>query len=223
MATDPNKKVFYVYQHLKADTGEIFYVGKGMGRRAFDKYHRSKYWKAIEAKYGVKVEFVKENISEAESLQLEIETIASYKKNGINLINMTEGGDGTTGYTHTDEHRMKMSVKQSGSNNPRFGKVGTRKGATASAETIERLRQSHLGKKLSEEERKKIRESTKLARQGIKTLGMTGRKHSEETLQKMREKAKGRTLSAEVKEKISQTKKLANAKKREMLNTPQKN
>lgn len=215
MATDPNKKVFYVYQHLKADSGEIFYVGKGMGKRAYDNYHRSKYWKGIVAKYGVRVEFIKENLTEAESLQLEIQTIANYRVNGFNLINMTDGGDGTSGYSHTEEHRKKMSEKQTGKNNPRFGKVGTRKGALVSAETIEKLKLSHTGKLHSEEQRKKIRESTKIARHGIKTLGMTGRKHSEETLQKMRDKAKGRKLSQEIKDKISQTKKLAYAKKKE--------
>ena len=42
MATDPLKPIFYVYQHRKADSGEIFYIGKGMGRRAYDSFHRSK-------------------------------------------------------------------------------------------------------------------------------------------------------------------------------------
>jgi hypothetical protein len=26
-------KIFYVYQHLRADSGEVFYVGKGKGKR----------------------------------------------------------------------------------------------------------------------------------------------------------------------------------------------
>ncbi len=213
MATNPNKPVFYVYRHLRADTGEIFYVGKGMGRRAFDKYHRSKYWKNIEAKHGVLVEFVKEGITESESIQLEIQTIEEYRRAGIKLINMTDGGDGTTGYSHTEEHRKKMSELQAGENNPRFGKPGTRKGVKATQEQIERMRQSHLGKELPEEQRRKIRESTKLARQGIKTPGMTGRTHSPETKEKMRLKALGRRLSAESIAKMSQTKRQKNAEK----------
>jgi len=213
MATDPNLPIFYVYQHLRADTKEVFYVGKGMGRRAIDKTHRSTYWKNIVAKYGYIVEYLKENITEPESLALEIATINKYRKNGHTIINMTDGGDGTTGYFHTDEHKQMMSTKLSGENNPRYGKVGTRKGAVASVETIEKLRESHLGKTLPEEQKKKIRESTKTARAGIKTLGMTGRKHSEETLKKMREKALGRKMSQEVRDKISATKKLSKVEK----------
>lgn len=214
MTTNPTYLVFYVYQHLKTATGEIFYVGKGMGRRAYDKYHRSKYWKNIEAKHGVTVEFIKEGITESESLELEIATIESYRQQGLQIINMTDGGDGTTGYTHTDEHKQMMSVSQSGERNPRYGKVGTRKGAVVTPETIERQRLSHLGKELPEEQKRKIRESTKKARAGIKTLGMTGRVHSEETKAKMRAKALGRKQTAESIAKMSMTKKLAATKKR---------
>lgn len=213
MATNPNNPVFYVYQHIKADTGEIFYVGKGMGRRAYDKYHRSKYWKHIEAKHGVTIEFIKEDITEPESLELEIATIEKYRQQGLRLINMTDGGDGTTGYAHTDEHKKMMSAALSGENNHRFGKIGTRKGAVVTPETLEKQRLSHLGKALPEEQKKKIRESTKKARQGIKTLGMTGRVHSEETKAKMRAKAMGRKLSPESIAKMSMTKKLAGLNK----------
>ena len=212
MATDPLKPIFYVYQHRKADSGEIFYIGKGMGRRAYDSFHRSKYWKSIVAKHGLIVEFIKENITEPESLELEISIIELFRQKGLKIINMTNGGDGTTGYTHTEEHKKRMSSILSGENNPRFGRVGTRKGAIATQETVEKLRLSHIGKKHSEEEKKKIRESTKKARQGIKTLGMTGRVHSEETKAKMRAKALGRRLSAESIEKIKTTKKLAKLK-----------
>jgi len=213
MATNPQHPVFYVYQHLKGDTREIFYVGKGMGRRAHDSYHRSKYWKNIVAKHGVIVEFLKENITEPESLELEIATIEKYRQQGLQIINMTDGGDGTTGYSHTDEYKQMMSAKQSGQNNPRYGKVGTRKGAVVTPETLEKQRLSHFGKELPEEQKRKIRESTKKARQGIKTLGMTGRVHSEETKAKMRAKALGRKQTAESIAKISMTKKLAAAKK----------
>ena len=214
MATNPLNPVFYVYQHLKADTGEIFYVGKGMGRRAHDSYHRSKYWKNIVAKHGVIVEFIQAHITEPESIRIEIATIDKYRKQGLQIINMTDGGDGTSGYSHTEEHKQMMSTKQSGENNPRFGKVGTRKGAVVTLETLEKLRLSHLGKVLPEEQKRKIRESTKKARQGIKTLGMTGRVHSEETKAKIRAKALGRKQTAESIAKISITKKLAAAKRK---------
>lgn len=214
MATDPLHPVFYVYQHVKADNGEVFYVGKGMGRRAYDSYHRSKYWKNIVAKHGVNVEFVKVNITEPESLELEISTIEKFRSQGLKIFNMTNGGDGTSGYTHTEAHKQMMRMALSGEKNPRYGKEGTRKGAVVTPETIEKLRSSHLGKKLPEEQRRKIQESTKKARQGIKTLGMTGREHTEETKAKMRAKALGRKLSDESIAKMSMTKKLAAARKK---------
>ena len=217
MATDPSNPILSVYQHLKADTGEIFYVGKGMGRRAFDKFHRSNYWKRIEAKHGVRVEFIKQAITELESIQLEIQTIYTYRRAGLDLINMTDGGDGTTGYSHTEDHRKKMSDLQTGANNPRFGKPGTRKGAKATEEQIERMRRSHLGKELPEEQRRKIRESTKLARQGIKTLGMTGQIHSEDTKEKMRQKALGRRLPQESIERMARTKRIASVEPQDLL------
>ena len=49
-----------------------------------------------------------------------------------------------------------------------------------------KLSAAHKGYVMPEGQKAKIRASTKKARAGIKTLGMTGRKHSPETLEKMR-------------------------------------
>jgi hypothetical protein len=38
---------FYVYHHKNPKTGEIFYVGKGCKRRAWDKRKRSDRWKTV--------------------------------------------------------------------------------------------------------------------------------------------------------------------------------
>lgn len=43
---------FYTYLHRRNDTGQVFYVGKGKGQRAHDKYKRSAHWKRIVAKHG---------------------------------------------------------------------------------------------------------------------------------------------------------------------------
>ena len=29
-----SEKIFYVYEHIRPDTGEVFYVGKGLRKRA---------------------------------------------------------------------------------------------------------------------------------------------------------------------------------------------
>ena len=37
--------IYYIYQHLKADTNEIFYVGKGKCNRMNGLQGRNNYWK----------------------------------------------------------------------------------------------------------------------------------------------------------------------------------
>ena len=37
-----NQERFYVYEHIRNDTGAVFYVGKGKGRRMFEHERESK-------------------------------------------------------------------------------------------------------------------------------------------------------------------------------------
>ena len=38
---------YYIYLHIKLDTGEPFYIGKGKLRRSSSKIGRNKWWKNI--------------------------------------------------------------------------------------------------------------------------------------------------------------------------------
>lgn len=105
---------FYVYFHKKATTGEIFYVGKGHGRRAYDKSSRSKWWYKVVAKHGFVVEIYMDKLTEWYALELEQDMISYYgrKDQGYgDLINVTDGGTGLVGYIHSDENRAKRSVR----------------------------------------------------------------------------------------------------------------
>ena len=73
--------------------------------------------------------------------------------------NLTDGGEGMTGYTHTAETRKKISE--------------CHKGKHRSAETRKKLSESHKGKKFSQETRIKMSESRK------------GKKRTEETRKKI--------------------------------------
>jgi len=92
---------FYVYVHRKATTGEIFYVGKGKGKRAYDlsEYGRAYnpyYWR-VAKKYGVSVEIIETGLQEWYALELEIDLIAYYGRCDLGLgplVNLTDGGDG---------------------------------------------------------------------------------------------------------------------------------
>ena len=94
------------------------------------------------------------------------------------------------GWNHSEETKLKISKANK-------GKVSHRKGKPLSEEHKRKIgeanKTSHLGKKVSEETRQKIKESS--FRKG-KPGTMTGRKHSEETKAKMR-KPKTKLISPE--------------------------
>lgn len=110
--------MYYVYLHRRKDNNEIFYVGKGKGLRAWNKYNRSNHWKSVTKKYGYLVEIVINNIQEWYAFELEKEYILKYKNNGY-LINHTDGGEGISGYKHTKENNSRQSIMVAGLNNPK--------------------------------------------------------------------------------------------------------
>jgi len=113
--------VFYTYAHVKPD-GEIFYIGKGKERRAWDKRNRNPYWHNIVNKYGYEVKILADSIDEELALLCEIEAIDIYNRRGFKLCNITIGGDGFCGGKHTEEAKKKMSLQRKGLNNGMYGK-----------------------------------------------------------------------------------------------------
>lgn len=106
--------MFYTYAHYTSD-GRLFYIGKGHGRRAYCFHKRNNYWNNIVAKYGKPVvKIIAEWITEAEALAHEIELIAQYRNEGIELCNLTDGGDGTSGLKHSEEFKARISTLHKG-------------------------------------------------------------------------------------------------------------
>jgi len=156
--SDKDNKIYYTYVHIRLDTNKVFYVGKGKLRRAKSKQHRNKYWNNVVNKCGYKVIFVKKNITEEESINLEIKLIKNYRDKGYKLTNLTDGGDGLSGYKYTDEQKIKLSnsLKETFKNivpymTGRFGDKHPNYGKKASLETRKRLSDSHKGKFLGAE------------------------------------------------------------------------
>ena len=159
---------FFVYQHLKADTNAVFYIGKGKGKRYAQKQGRNTYWHRVVNKHGFIPKIVVDGIDEELAFLCESELIDKYKKLGAQLVNATDGGEGVSGYKHTDEHKEKMLgneywklVKTNGfkgkthSNQQkakwsemRKGSPGTRNGICLSDETKEKMSASKTGKPL---------------------------------------------------------------------------
>lgn len=116
-----------VYRHRRLDTGDIFYIGIGNKKRAYNKKSRPKHWNNIVNKYGYTVEIIAEDLSKEDACELEIFLISLYGRRDLgkgNLINLTDGGDGNL--NPSDEWREKASLRVKGENNyffnnPLFG------------------------------------------------------------------------------------------------------
>lgn len=109
--------IYYLYVHRNPLTNQIFYVGIGVNKRAWEKHARNKHWRNYVGKYGFPViEIVKNNLTKKEACVLEQEYIKKYgriniDKDGI-LVNKSEGGEGGTyGYkwNRTKEQKAKIS------------------------------------------------------------------------------------------------------------------
>lgn len=95
-------KKFYVYEHWRLDRDECFYVGKGMKNRAYKMRDRNAHHQAIMAKLsregsGMEVRMVATGLTEDEAFSLEIERIAFWRGLGVDLANISSGGDGPSG------------------------------------------------------------------------------------------------------------------------------
>jgi hypothetical protein len=107
--------VFYTYSHATPQ-GQLFYIGKGQGKRAHQLKYRNDKWKKIVAKYGKPtVQVLADWKTEAEALDHEMFLIQCFKDMGYELANLTVGGEGTSGYKHTPEQIEKNRLAKLGS------------------------------------------------------------------------------------------------------------
>ncbi len=144
----------YTYSHNKPD-GTPFYIGKGVGNRAY-KTNRNVYWKRVANKYDYEVQILAYWKTHKEALDHEKLLISCMEDIGINLTNLTAGGEGC--YNPSKETRLKMSLAKK-------GKPSSRKGASLSYET--KLKLSLSGK---EKPRRALRKLTKEQVKEIKSL-----------------------------------------------------
>jgi hypothetical protein len=114
---------FYIYYHVRHDTGEIFYIGKGSIRtknfyeRAYAIDRRNKIWKRIVSKTDYEVGILCSCQTEDEAFKIEKELITLIGRKDLqkgSLCNLTDGGEGSTGLLISDELRAKRSINSSG-------------------------------------------------------------------------------------------------------------
>lgn len=162
--------MFYVYEHIRPDTDMVFYVGKGSGYRLNSKKNRNQYWHNIVNKVGsFKTKVIFEHEDENLVFLVEQERIDQLRRLNIKLCNVTNGGEGISGFTHSEESKKKMSSSR---------KLLSPHKHTE--ETKEKIRQANTGVVFTEERKHKI---------SIKAIG---RKVSEQTKLKLKEIAKSK-------------------------------
>lgn len=160
---------FYIYKHIRPDTNDVFYIGKGNTSKNshVERYKtssgRNKMWKSIVAKNnGI---FITEIIcyceTEEQVNKLEIEYISKYGRfiNGGTLCNMTDGGDGSTGLKVSEETRSKLSKRFSGINHPNYGKKLSQETCFRKSESMKKSDKNLKGKKLPDWWKDKIRQT----------------------------------------------------------------
>lgn len=170
--------IFYVYAFLRKSDDTPYYIGKGHGKRAF--INSGRVTKGPKDKS--KIVFLKENLTEVEAFEYEMEMIKKYgrKDNGTGiLLNKTDGGDGMTGHKWTEEQKKNYSKVRTGM-----------KRKPHSEETKALYRKMFTGKTMSEETKEKMKNSA------------LGRKDSEETIRKRAASNTGKKRSAETLEKF---------------------
>ena len=152
-------KEYYTYAYLRED-GTPYYIGKGTGYRLTSNSSR----KGLRCpKDKDRVLKLKTNLTEEEAFKHEIYMISVYGRKDMGtgiLHNHTDGGDGSSGYKHTEDTKQRIREALTGESNPCYNK-------------------SH-----SQEHRQKISNSLK-----GRTPWNKGKKHSPETIEKIRQSA----------------------------------
>ena len=96
--------MFYVYQHVRLDTNEVFYVGKGTKDRAWSKHNRNQYWHNIVQKTDFKVEILNRFSDEGDAYRLEESLIKSLSP----IANFAPGGIGGDTFNGLPEERKRQ-------------------------------------------------------------------------------------------------------------------
>lgn len=208
-------KSYIVYRHI-SPSGKV-YVGitcrtfkERCGKNGYCYKDSKIFYNAIQ-KYGwnnIIHEVLLEDVSQSEAFYAEKYLIRWYKMHNISY-NITDGGEGTQGFSHPMSEETKEKIRQANTGRKLteeqkeyLRQIHT--GKKASEETKEKLRQSHLGHSPSEETRKKMSESQKKRKPSEKQL---------EILKRGRETPK----SEETKEKIRKTLQLTSSKNKAIL------
>ena len=147
---EKNQNNYYVYEWIRLDTNEPFYVGKGCKNRWRSLDNRNKWFKNIVKKIPCVVNILHDNLDEDIANDLEVWYIREYRDIiGYDMVNIADGGEGTALF---------------GKDNPMYGK-NPRDYMTEDAriehdkKQRESMKGKNKGKRHTEEAKKKMSEN----------------------------------------------------------------
>lgn len=226
-------KKFYVYEHWRTDTNQCFYVGKGVGGRAFEKRkNRNEYYLRIVNKveksgHEIKIIVHCDCLDEASAFSMEMERIAFWREKGIELCNLTIGGDGIRGIGEVTLAKMRASSQKRWENleNRKNHSTATKNGMAnpdvrkKCGHSLGRTMPKEVGQKISSALKGRLRPQMSERLSGDKNP-FYGKRHSLETLAKIAMKRTGHKMSEATKEKMRLSQALRREREAELKNAP---
>ena len=150
-----NERRYYVYEWYIIDTDEVFYVGKGTKRRAWQLKDNEFFMKMYNS-HKCDVRIVYDNLDEETAFKEETKLISHYRTNtDYRLTNIADGGNQPPIYKG-EEHPM---YGKKGELSPNYGKHMTESSKIKLSNSLKEYYSTDEGKKLRSETSKKIMSS----------------------------------------------------------------
>jgi group I intron endonuclease len=149
-----------LYFHKRLDDDTIFYVGIGKTKkRAYSKCDRNNHWKNVANKHGYEVVIFERGLTWERACELEKLYIRLLGRRDLglgNLVNLTDGGEGTLGRPPTNKGKPCSNETKRKISTALKGKASPHKGRTHSDETKRKWSEARKGKVLSDETKQKM-------------------------------------------------------------------
>jgi hypothetical protein len=103
----------YTYAHYRESDNRVFYIGKGVKRRAWacTKGSRGQHWLRAKEKHGFRVEILARWATKDEAFEHEKFLISTFRDMGHPLVNKTNGGEGSLGLK-MDKAQLERHAKR---------------------------------------------------------------------------------------------------------------